>query len=462
MITPAPQLPDASPDKPLRVVRVIARLNIGGPAIQAITLTARLRDRGYSTRLVRGVEGSDEGSMDDLAVALGVQTTRLERLRRDPGPGDLAAVVRLARLLRRDRPQIVHTHAAKGGTIGRIAVLLAFPRRRTRPALVHTFHGHSLTGYFSPRVARLYTAIERNLARRTDVLIAVSGEVRDDLVGLGVAGAARFTVVPLGFDLTPFLDDTRRPERRAAVRAAWGAGPEDEIVTLIARLVPIKRVDRFLEMAIALSTRPNVRFVIVGDGELRDELKDSPAARSLGERLHWAGFRRDIPDVCVASDVVVLTSDNEGTPVSLIEAQASAVPVVSTEVGGVAFVVRDGETGLLAARRRPPTARPSRRGSARRPGPRAAPGRRRARPRSPDLHDRPSGRGSRCPLPRSARRPIGPPIPAPGWRQDDSHPYPDAARAQPPESRDENLSEMARARRYGGTPGAGAPGAAVT
>ncbi|MDX6676987.1 MAG: hypothetical protein QOE31_1039 [Solirubrobacteraceae bacterium] len=329
-------------------MRIIARLNIGGPAIQAITLTQRLRERGYATRLVRGSESADEGSMDDLAVALGVPTTLVARLRRDPGAGDLASVVALARLLRRDRPQLVHTHAAKGGTLGRVATLLAYPRRGTRPVLVHTFHGHSLTGYFSPRVARVYTTIERVLARRTDALVAVSPEVRDDLVALGVAPAEHFTVIALGFDLTAFLDDTSREQRRAAVRASWGAGADDEVVTLVARLVPIKRVDRFLELATALAARPRARFVVVGDGELREQLTTSTAARELGDRLHWAGFRRDVADVCVASDVVVLTSDNEGTPVSLIEAQAAAVPVVSTDVGGVGFVVRDGRTGLLA------------------------------------------------------------------------------------------------------------------
>jgi glycosyltransferase involved in cell wall biosynthesis len=329
-------------------VRIIARLNIGGPAIQAITVTSRLRDRGYATRLVRGVEGAEEGSMDDLAEMLGVPTTLVRTLRRDPGLGDLASVGALVRLLRRDRPELVHTHAAKGGTLGRVAALLAFPSRRGRPVLVHTFHGHSLTGYFSPRVARVYTGIERFLARHTDALVAVSPEVRDALVALDVAPASRFTVVGLGFDLTRFLDDTGRERRRTAVRESWGAGPEDEVVTLIARLVPIKRVDRFLEVATALAARPRVRFVIVGDGELRDALQGSAAARLLGDRIHWAGFRRDIPDVCAASDVVVLTSDNEGTPVSLIEAQAAAVPVVSTNVGGVAFAVRHAETGLLA------------------------------------------------------------------------------------------------------------------
>src|SRR5690242_17050403 len=331
---------------PIPVVRVIARLNIGGPAIQAISLTALMQARGYRTRLVRGSESADEGTMDDLAERMGVRPTLVASMRRDPGAGDVRALLELVRIARRDRPDLVHTHAAKGGTLGRVAVMLAFPRKR--PKVVHTFHGHSLTGYFSSRTARMYTRIERFLARRTDVLIAVSDEVRDDLVGLGVAPLEQFEVVRLGLDLSAFADDSDRAARRAALREQWGVGAGEQVVTLVARLVPIKRVDRFLETAALLRERAGVRFVIVGDGELRDELQASEPARALGDRLVWAGFRRDVPDVCFASDVVVLTSDNEGTPVSLIEAQAAATPVVSTSVGGVRSVVLDGETGLLA------------------------------------------------------------------------------------------------------------------
>jgi glycosyltransferase involved in cell wall biosynthesis len=214
--------------------------------------------------------------------------------------------------------------------------------------VIHTYHGHSLTGYFSERAAGFYRLVERLLAPHTDVLLAVSGEVRNDLVELGVAPASQFRVMPLGFDLAPFTGDVDRAARRRALRAAWGAGGEELVVTLITRLVPIKRVDRFLAVARRLASRPGVRFVVIGNGELHAELAGSDDAVALGERLVWAGFRRDIPDVCFASDVVMLTSDNEGTPVSLIEAQAAAVPVVATDVGGVRSVVRDGESGLLA------------------------------------------------------------------------------------------------------------------
>ncbi len=330
-------------------MRIIARLNIGGPAIQAITLTQELERYGYSTRLVRGVEDAAEGNMDYLAQARGVSPTLIPTMRRDPGRGDIAALLRMILLMWRDRPAIVHTHAAKGGTLGRIAALLAFPLRRWRPRIIHTYHGHSLTGYFAGRTARFYLQVERVLARFTDVLLAVSDEVRDDLVGLGVAPASKFRVMPLGFDLTPFSADSDREQRRRAVRESWGVDESEVLITLIARLVPIKRVDRFLAVAQRVGALPGVRFAIVGDGELRDRLTSSANATALGDQLVWAGFRRDIPDVCFASDVVMLTSDNEGTPVSLIEAQAAAVPVVATDVGGMRSVVRDGESGFVAA-----------------------------------------------------------------------------------------------------------------
>ena len=343
------QLPPVISDgETIGLVRIIARLNIGGPAIQAITLTRLLESRGYRTRLVRGRESPTEGSMDYLAGRLGVVPTRLASMRRDPGPRDILALSSLVWILRRDRPQIVHTHAAKAGTLGRVAALIAFPRRTGRPVLVHTFHGHSLTGYFSGRTASTFRAIERWLARRTNALIAVSPEVSDDLVGLGVAERDRFTVIPLGLDLTSLLDDSDRPRRRSELRSQWAIADDEQLVTLVARLAPIKRVDRFLAVARLLAERPLTRFVVVGDGELREQLADSPDARALGGRLTWAGFRRDMVDVYFASDLVMLTSDNEGTPVSLIEAQAAAVPVVGGDVGGVRSAVRDRETGLLA------------------------------------------------------------------------------------------------------------------
>ena len=329
----------------VRVAQVIARLNIGGSAIQAITLTQRLGSLGYEALLIRGSEEPYEGSLDDLAEELGVRPLRIARMRREVGVRDLAAFVRLVRELRRFRPDVVHTHAAKAGTLGRLAALV--PGRGRPCVTVHTFHGHSLTGYFSPRRAALFLRIERRLAQRTTRLIAVSDEVRDELVALGVAPAERFEVIPVGLDLSRFtVADAERARRGLQLRAALGIPPEARVVTLVARLVPIKRVDRFLAVAQRLAGElDDVWFLVAGDGELRDRLRALPQPA----RTVWAGFQRDVAAVCFASDVVVLTSDNEGTPVSLIEAQAAGVPVVSTRVGGAAAVVAPGSGALAPA-----------------------------------------------------------------------------------------------------------------
>jgi len=333
----------------VRVARIIGRLNIGGPAIQAITLTSLLEPRGYKTLLIRGASASHEGSMDDLAASYGVKPKLVAGLRRELRPADVAALAALVRALRDFRPHIVHTHLAKAGTLGRTAALLAFGRQT--PVLVHTFHGHSLEGYFSPRKAAVFRAIERGLASRCACLVAVSEEVADDLVRLRVAPRSQIVVIPVGFDLSSFqVSGDERAARRAAARAWMEIPPEACLVTFVGRLVPIKRVDRFLRIASEVARRnPDAWFAIVGDGELRAELQSSPVAAELAARLVWTGFRRDIPDVCFASDVVVLTSDSEGTPVSLIEAQAAAVPVVSARVGGAASALLDGITGRLVA-----------------------------------------------------------------------------------------------------------------
>ncbi len=325
----------------MRVVRLIARLNVGGPAIQAITLSARLRERGYETTLVRGVESVGEGTMDALAVREGVAPVLVSSLHRALGPRDLRALVAVVRILRRERPDVLHTHTAKAGTVGRVAALV--PGRGRPKVIVHTFHGHVFAGYFSPRATRVFLAIERFLARRSTCLIAVSDEVRDDLLALGVASADKVIVVPLGFELERFAAPA---VTRTAMRAELGLPDDAPVVLLVARLVPIKRVDRFLEIAAAVTT-PGVRFLVAGDGELRDAIHASPAAALVADRVTWLGMRSDVERLLAAADLSVLCSDNEGTPVSLIESQAAGVPVVSTAVGGVSTVVVDGETGLL-------------------------------------------------------------------------------------------------------------------
>jgi glycosyltransferase involved in cell wall biosynthesis len=332
-----------------RVLRVIARLNVGGPSIQAITLSRLLDDRGYETRLVRGREGAREGSMDALAEQFGVRPLSLPTLKRNIGIGDFASLVYLMRQIRQWQPEILHTHAAKAGTLGRLAALLA--GRHRPPVIVHTFHGHVLRGYFSPLASAGFTLIERMLARKTTCIIAVSEEVREDLVQLRVAPPERIVVLRLGFDLSAFApsDDERR-RRRESLRQQLRIPLNAPVVALVGRLEPIKRVDRFLRIANLLHDPADTHFLIVGDGALRERLKQSAEAARVASRVVWTGVRDDMPDVYFASDVLAVTSDSEGTAVSAIEAQAAALPVVTTRVGGMPSVVHDNDTGLLVDR----------------------------------------------------------------------------------------------------------------
>lgn len=330
--------------KPIRVLRAIARLNVGGPSIQALTLTRRLEPLGYETTLIRGVEAPREGSMDCLARELGVQPRLIRSLRRSLGPSDFLALTEMTRLVRQIRPDIMHTHAAKAGAVGRLACMLL---RDSAPQVrVHTFHGHVLSEYFSSVTAAVFRGVERQLARRTTRLIAVSEEMRADLVRLKVAPTEKITVVPLGLDLDRFCLNAEDEEReRTRVRRQLGLPLHTPVVVQVARLVPIKRIDRFLRIATRLASQMEVVFVVVGDGELAEELRTSAEAKALKGRLWWTGFRTDMPALMAAADVVVLTSDNEGTPVSLIEAQAAGRPIISCDVGGVSSVVINGVTG---------------------------------------------------------------------------------------------------------------------
>lgn len=327
----------------IRVVRLITRMNIGGPAIHVTLLTERLDPLRYESLLVTGREDRDEGNY------LTLNDKRLVPLVVVPGFGreirglpDGAALMRIVRLLQRVRPHIVHTHTAKAGTLGRLAAWLC-----RVPVVVHTYHGHVLQGYFSPAKARLFLTIERWLGRRTDRLLAVSKRVRHELLDLGIGHPDRFEVLPLGLDLDRFLD---AEARRGELRGELGYTGREVLVGIVARLVPIKAHEMFLNVAAALAQRlPDIRFIVVGDGERRAALQALAGQLGIGERVRFLGWRRDLERVYADLDAVVLTSRNEGSPVSLIEAMAAGRPVVATRVGGVPDLVEDGLNGLLVA-----------------------------------------------------------------------------------------------------------------
>src|SRR5581483_97045 len=257
---------------PVKVLRVIARLNVGGPALHVAYLTAGLAERGYDTTLVAGTLGRGEESMEFVADAKGVSIEVIEELGRSISPlRDARAVIRLAQLIRRDRPTILHTHTAKAGAVGRAAALLAGGARP--PIVVHTFHGHVLRGYFN-RVATFgFRTLERLLARMTTKLIAVSPEVRDDLVRLGVAPAEKFAVIRLGIELDQRVCSS--DDQRAETRRVLGLGRgEPFVVGWVGRMTAVKRTDLVVRVLRALVDRGvDARLLLVGDGPDREALE---------------------------------------------------------------------------------------------------------------------------------------------------------------------------------------------
>lgn len=327
-------------DQRPKVVRIIARLNIGGPAIHVILLSEGLKE--YETVLVKGMEADSEGDMMDLAHERGVKPVIVDRLGRDLNVvRDLSTLWHLYRLLRKERPDIVHTHTAKAGTLGRIAARLAGV-----PVVIHTFHGHVLSGYFSPMKTRFFTLIERWLARWSDVIINVSEKCREDLLSVGIGNDKKMITIPLGLELDRFQQQV--PALAGRFRERLGIPEDVPVVSHVARMVPIKRHDVFLRAIRRVWDQfPEARFVLVGDGEMRPQLERLAEELDLDDRLVWAGFVREQELIYADTDLLVLTSDNEGLPVAVIEALASGRPVISTRVGGVPELIDEGETGYI-------------------------------------------------------------------------------------------------------------------
>ena len=320
-------------------------MNLGGPAQQAALLSGRRLDPDrYETLLVHGSVAPGEESMADLARREGARAEFLPSLSQPPHPRlDATALARIVAIARRFRPQVVHTHMAKAGFLARLAALTAV---RPRPVIVHTYHGHVLEGYFGPAKSRLYRSFEAGLARVSDRLLGVSEATVDDLVRLGVADRDRFRVIPLGLDLEPFATLDPAPGRE--LRRGLGIGDDDVVLSFVGRVVPIKRVDVLLRaLALAKDAGPSrLRLLVVGDGEIRPRLQGLSRELGIADRVHFLGYRRDLTAIASAADIAVLTSDNEGTPVSLIEAAAAGRPAVATRVGGVPEVVTP-DTGLV-------------------------------------------------------------------------------------------------------------------
>jgi glycosyltransferase involved in cell wall biosynthesis len=334
----------------MQIARVITRLNIGGPSIQAIRLTTALEAHGFETRLIHGRLGDGEGDMRYL-LAPGADVVLEPALCRPLAPfDDVRAVIQVYRQFRRLRPEIVHTHMAKAGLVGRLAATAYNWTRGSAPRarIVHTYHGHVLDGYFSPLMTRVFISIERALAGLSDAIVAISPAIREELLVLYKIGRAdQYRVVPLGFDLGEFaaIDETARADARRVLQIPPGV----PVVTTVGRLTAIKQHSLFLEVFQRVAAlHPDAVALVAGDGELRAELEAQAATLGIAGQVRFLGWRRDLATIYGATDVFLLTSRNEGTPVALIEAMASEVPGVSTDVGGVKDVIDTASAGRLA------------------------------------------------------------------------------------------------------------------
>jgi len=333
----------------LKILRIISRLNTGGPSRHVILLASGMQARGHKTLLAHGQVGSNEASMEPLAAEHGVQTVRVPHLGRSMRIfRDAQAFFRLVVLMFAERPDIVHTHTSKAGMVGRTAALVfnATRARRSRCVLIHTFHGHLFEGYFPRPVSSLVRWIEQVLALATDRIVTISTCQRFDIVKrFGVARDGKVVTIRLGLDLGPLLN---LPAAAPDLRQELGIQSDAVVVGYVGRLVPIKGVDTLVRaFARALKTVPDLYLVVAGDGQARGRLEALSDKLKIRPHVRFMGWTNRLTHFYATVDICALSSVNEGTPVALIEAMAARKAVVATSVGGVPDLVEDGVNGLL-------------------------------------------------------------------------------------------------------------------
>lgn len=330
----------------MKILRIIARLNVGGPAIHTILLTQALNDGYFKSILVTGRAGVDEKDMGYLAREKGVEPLIIPELERKINPiKDVIALWKIYLIMRREKPDIVHTHTAKAGALGRTAAVLA-----GIPVRIHTFHGHIFESYFSSFSAGVFLFIERFLAFFSKYIVVVSEAQRKEIaVRYKITNAEKIRVVPLGLELERFASvGPRNGKLRGELKVNEGT----ILIGIAGRLVPVKNHRMFLDACkklLDLAGDIDIKCAVIGGGDERPSLESYARGLGIGDKVAFCGWREEMADVYADLDIVALTSLNEGTPVALIEALASGRPVVSTNVGGVKDVVEDGVNGYLVA-----------------------------------------------------------------------------------------------------------------
>jgi glycosyltransferase involved in cell wall biosynthesis len=318
-----------------KVMQIIARMNVGGPAILVTDLMRNLDSTKFETRLITGY--CDENESDYLdKVATDIKAIRVPSFGRSLSIGkDLKAFFLLIREIRRFKPDVVHTHTAKAGVLGRVAAFLARPSAKR----IHTFHGHLLQGYFDSRKVQILILVEKMLGIITYKFVAIGNVVKNDLVNAGIANNSKFEVIYPGLQNLNLFP-------KSEARKTLGLDPEKIYLVYVGRLTQIKRPDRLIDLGRSLKVNhPKTHIVIAGAGELLEELTGQSESESLP--IKFLGWRNDIDLILSASDIALLCSDNEGIPLTLIQASQAGLPIVSTNVGSVSDIVLDGLTGIL-------------------------------------------------------------------------------------------------------------------
>jgi glycosyltransferase involved in cell wall biosynthesis len=338
-----------------RVLLVLNRLVIGGPAVVAVSLAKYLRPE-FETMLVVGGRDDHEQDATHLTEELDITPVVIPEMKRAVNwKNDRAAYKKMQQIIREFKPDIVHTHAAKSGAIGRLAAASL-----KVPVIVHTFHGHVFHSYFGKLKTKFFIAIERYLARRSSGIVAISDKQRSELADeFHICPKAAIRVIPLGLDLDKF--ETAQEEKRNKFRMEFFVNEDEIAIGIVGRIVPVKNHSLFIEAAkIALkSTDKKLRFFIIGDGDMRQEMEAEIKASGI-DYVYFPDEKREATIICTSwqtemdvvfagLDIIALTSHNEGTPVALMEAQAASRPFVSTNVGGIRDIVKNGETGYLVA-----------------------------------------------------------------------------------------------------------------
>ena len=331
--------------KKIKVLRIINRFNIGGPTYNATFLTKYLSD-DFETMLIGGLPEDGESDSLHILEEYGLNPILLEEMKRTPSfQGDRKAYKRLKEIIREFKPDIVHTHASKAGALGRKAA-----HELKVPVIIHTFHGHVFHSYFGNFKTRVYKFIERRLAKQSTGIVAISNLQKEELSKEhNICAGKKIAVIPLGFDLNKFHDNLE--EKRQITRGEYSLKEDEVAICIIGRLAPIKNHTLFLESIeiVSKQTDKKIAVFIVGDGTERISIERKIENMHIGSNVRFVltSWIKNIDCFNAGMDILCLTSDNEGTPVSLIEAQAANIPVISTDVGGVRDVVEDGVTGFI-------------------------------------------------------------------------------------------------------------------